>query len=206
VSWDAVILAGGQARRLGGVDKMTVTVGGRAVLDRVVDAVRGAQRIVVVGSRRPLARPVVWTREDPPGGGPVAGLAAGLGPVHADRTVLLAGDLPFVSPALVDLLLAEVGGTSAGAVDAPDGAMLADAEGVPQLLCGAWRTESLRRALAAVAVPAGTSVRRLVAGLRVRTVPPPAGGPPPWLDCDTAADLATANDLAPNDLAADELP
>lgn len=196
MTWDAVVLAGGEARRLGGVDKMTITVGGRTVLDRVVDAVGGAERIVVVGSRRPLARAVVWTREQPPGGGPVAGLAAGLALVTADRTVLLAGDLPFVSPALVDVLLAQVARPSSGPVDGPDGAVLADDGGVPQLLCGAWRTESLRRALTAVAPPAGTSVRRLIAGLRVRTVPPPVGGPPPWLDCDTEADVAAANDLA----------
>ena len=33
---------------------------------------------VVVADPRPTARPVHWSREDPPGGGPVAALAAGV--------------------------------------------------------------------------------------------------------------------------------
>ena len=50
--WDAVILAGGAARRMGGVDKPGLRVGGRTMLERVVDAVRGAT-VVVVGPPRP---------------------------------------------------------------------------------------------------------------------------------------------------------
>ncbi|MYU19520.1 NTP transferase domain-containing protein, partial [Streptomyces sp. SID8361] len=56
-AYDAVILAGGAARRLGGVDKPALRVGGRALLDRVLDACRGAGRTVVVGPRRPTVRP-----------------------------------------------------------------------------------------------------------------------------------------------------
>jgi molybdopterin-guanine dinucleotide biosynthesis protein A len=135
---------------------------------------------------------VTWTRERPPGGGPVAGLAAGLPLVTADLVVVLAGDLPFVTPAIVDALVAAAG---EGGGDR-DGTLLGDADGVPQLLCGAWRTTALRTAVAGLAAPAGTSVRRLVAGLRVHPVSAPATGPPPWLDCDTPADVAAANDLA----------
>ncbi|MEU7054400.1 NTP transferase domain-containing protein, partial [Streptomyces eurythermus] len=39
--YDAVVLAGGAARRLGGADKPGVRVGGRALLDRVL-ATRGS--------------------------------------------------------------------------------------------------------------------------------------------------------------------
>ncbi|WP_438949006.1 NTP transferase domain-containing protein, partial [Streptomyces harbinensis] len=38
--FDAIVLAGGAARRLGGADKAAVTVGGRPLLDRVLDACR----------------------------------------------------------------------------------------------------------------------------------------------------------------------
>ncbi|MFZ2514092.1 MAG: NTP transferase domain-containing protein, partial [Candidatus Lutibacillus vidarii] len=39
---DAIVLAGGRGSRLGGVDKGAVPVAGRALLDRVLDAVSGA--------------------------------------------------------------------------------------------------------------------------------------------------------------------
>ncbi|MEE4545309.1 NTP transferase domain-containing protein [Streptomyces sp. V4-01] len=77
-SYDAVVLAGGAARRLGGADKPALPVGGRMLLDRVLAACPGARATVVVGPRRPTSRPVRWTREDPAGGGPLPALAAGL--------------------------------------------------------------------------------------------------------------------------------
>ncbi|MFF9149607.1 DUF6457 domain-containing protein [Streptomyces sp. NPDC014861] len=76
-AYDAVVLAGGAARRLGGVDKPGVRVGGRALLDRVLAACAGARLTVVVGDPRPTVRPVHWTREQPAGTGPLAALAAG---------------------------------------------------------------------------------------------------------------------------------
>ncbi|MGW7786766.1 NTP transferase domain-containing protein, partial [Streptomyces tricolor] len=39
--YDAVVLAGGAARRLGGADKPGLRVGGRALLDRVLAACAG---------------------------------------------------------------------------------------------------------------------------------------------------------------------
>lgn len=49
IRFDAIILAGGRGSRLGGVDKGALPVGGRALLDRVLDAARAAERVVVVG-------------------------------------------------------------------------------------------------------------------------------------------------------------
>ncbi len=77
-AYDALVLAGGAARRLGGADKPGVRVGGRALLDRVLAACAGARTTVVVAESRPTARPVDWAREDPPGGGPLAALDAGV--------------------------------------------------------------------------------------------------------------------------------
>ncbi|PRH79320.1 molybdenum cofactor guanylyltransferase [Streptomyces solincola] len=116
--FDAVVLAGGAARRLGGADKPAVTVGGRALLDRVLDACRGAGRTVVVGGRRPTGRPVHWAREQPPGGGPVAALAAGLRLVEADTVVVLGGDLPFLGDSTVPALLAALTADGASPAEA----------------------------------------------------------------------------------------
>jgi len=48
-TFDAVVLAGGSARRLGGRDKPALDVGGRSMLDAVVTACAAADRTVVVG-------------------------------------------------------------------------------------------------------------------------------------------------------------
>lgn len=105
-AYDAVVLAGGAAKRLGGADKPGLLVGGRPLLDRVLGACADAAATVVVGSRRPTARPVRWAREDPPGAGPLAALDAGLRHVTAPVVVALSADLPFLSPAAVRGLLA----------------------------------------------------------------------------------------------------
>ncbi|MFE9766875.1 DUF6457 domain-containing protein [Streptomyces sp. NPDC005808] len=103
--YDAVVLAGGAARRLGGVDKPAVRVGGRPLLDRVLAACAGAATTVVVAEPRSTARPVVWAREDPPGGGPLAALGAGLRHTTAEFVVVLSADLPFLEAGTVRRLV-----------------------------------------------------------------------------------------------------
>jgi molybdopterin-guanine dinucleotide biosynthesis protein A len=182
--FDAVVLAGGAARRFGGVNKCTLLVDGRAVLARVTDAVGAAQRVVLVGSPVPGARADIVTREEPAGGGPVAALAAGLRFVQAPLVVVLAGDLPALTADAVTQLVASVAGA--------DRAAAVDADGRAQLLCAAWRTAALRVALAGVDV-SGAPMRALVP-VRDRSVRL-SGEPPPWQDCDTPAELAAVRDV-----------
>jgi molybdopterin-guanine dinucleotide biosynthesis protein A len=197
----AVVLAGGRGRRLGGPQKPAVAVAGRPMLGRVLAAVAGAAVRVVVGPSelgRLVPNGVSLMLEDPPGGGPVAALAAGLTaiPADVDRLVLLAADLPLLSPPAVDRLLA--------AVDGFDGAVYVDGDGRRQWLCGAWRVGALRDRLAGLAGSAagrppgdlaGRSLRDLFGPLRVADVSGPAGEPPPWYDCDTPAEVAEAERL-----------
>ncbi len=185
-AYDAVVLAGGRARRMQGVDKTVLPVGGRALLDRVVGSVGGAGRVIVVGEPRPVPVDVVWAREEPPGGGPAAGLAAGLVHVTAPVVVVLAADLPFVTAAVVGRLVQAVGATGA------PGAVLVDDTGHEQWLCSAWATAALRVAPLAAGAPA----RRALGALPFVAVPDRTGGPPPWLDCDTPADLQRARENA----------
>lgn len=103
--YDAVVLAGGAARRLGGADKPGLRVGGRPLLDRVLAACATATTTVVVAEPRRTARPVEWAREEPPGGGPLAALDAGLRHVSAEHVVVLSADLPFLDEATVRRLL-----------------------------------------------------------------------------------------------------
>ncbi|KUN10409.1 molybdopterin-guanine dinucleotide biosynthesis protein [Streptomyces yokosukanensis] len=186
VPYDAVVLAGGAARRLGGADKPGLRVGGRALLDRVLAACAGAGTTVVVATRRTTVRPVRWAREEPPGAGPVAALEAGLRLTTAEHTVVLSADLPFLRPATLQRLLTALGATGA------DGALLTDADGRDQPLVAAYRTAALRRELATLATRpdglAGLPLRRLTGALRLTRVPDPLAS----FDCDTWDDLVNA--------------
>jgi molybdopterin-guanine dinucleotide biosynthesis protein A len=96
--YSAVVLAGGRAARLGGQAKPQLLVGDRPMLQSVLDAVADASTRVVVGPPQPVPTDVVLVREQPPGGGPVAALRAGLAEVRTDVVAVLAGDLPFLTP------------------------------------------------------------------------------------------------------------
>jgi molybdopterin-guanine dinucleotide biosynthesis protein A len=184
--YDVIVPAGGAAGRLGGADKPGLEVGGRTLLDRVLTAAAGAATTVVVGPARPTAAPGVrWTREDPPGGGPVAAVAAGLVHVTADRVLLLAADLPFLDAGTVGRLVA--------ALDRPgtEAAVLVDATGRDQPLAGAYRTAALRASLAALGDPAGLPLRRLTGPLATTRLADPAGAA---YDCDTWEALARARE------------
>lgn len=158
--FDAVILAGGRGSRLGGVSKPELEVDGRRLLDAALAAASGAERIVVVGDV-PVPDGVLRTREDPPFGGPVAGLEAGMAAlgakrrqtvnlppehgrqVHSQRppwTLVLASDLPEAPAAVAALLAADPGDH--------DGLCLLDADHRLQWLLGCYRTPVLTRRLA----------------------------------------------------------
>jgi molybdopterin-guanine dinucleotide biosynthesis protein A len=183
---DAIVLAGGAARRLGGTDKPALRVGGATLLDRVLDACEGAAVTVVVGPPRRTARPVVWTREDPPGGGPLPALAAGLDRTTAERVLVFAADLPFLTPAASWALLhaVEAGG---------DGAVFTDADGRDQPLAGAYRTSALRGGLDRLTMEhttlSGLPLRRLTARLTLARLPDTMRAA---FDCDTWQDLSAA--------------
>lgn len=179
--WGAVVLAGGRASRLGGVDKPGLTIGDRTLLDGVLVACLGAEPIVVVGPSRPTGTAVRWAREEPPHSGPLAALAAGLRavPPEAGVTAVLAADLPNVGPHTVGRLRAALRTDT-------DGAVLVDESGHPQWLCGVWRTAVLRAALDAAGELADRSLRAVLATLAVTRIP--AEGAEAF-DVDTAADL-----------------
>jgi molybdopterin-guanine dinucleotide biosynthesis protein A len=183
---DAIVLTGGASRRLGR-SKTIELVGGRPLLARVTSALTGATQVIIVGPADGAERADVVCREDPPGGGPLAALAAGLIKVTASLVVLLAGDLPFVTPGVIDQLLA-------GLSKDGDVAIGVDDNGKDQYLLAVWRTASLRRAVEAQPAIADGRLRDLYRWpadgrtTRVRL----AGDPPPWWDCDTATELEQA--------------
>ena len=173
----AVVLAGGSGRRLGGADKPALELAGRSLLQRVLDGLDPTADVTVVGPERDGVAGVRWVREDPPGAGPRAALAAGLAAVDRPVTVVLAGDQPWIAPALPALLGAVAGGAPA--------AVVLQADGRRNPLAAAWDTTTLRRALDAP----GRSLQDLFADLAVVEVPDLGG----WSDdVDTPDDLAAA--------------
>ncbi|MFC9637643.1 NTP transferase domain-containing protein [Streptomyces mirabilis] len=191
--YDAVVLAGGAARRLGGADKPGLRVGGRPLLDRVLAACATATTTVVVAEPRRTARPVEWAREEPPGGGPLAALDAGLRHVSAEHVVVLSADLPFLDEATVRRLLGALRtGDAPQGPARPDGVLLTDPDGRDQPLVAAYRADALRRELAVLAVAhggvTGLPLRRLTATLDLTRISDPVAS----FDCDTWDDIAAA--------------
>ncbi|WP_230673675.1 molybdenum cofactor guanylyltransferase [Rathayibacter sp. Leaf248] len=172
--FDAVVLAGGRARRLDGAAKPLLVHRGTTLLATALAAVDGAERIVVAGpgSLRSATGSTVLVQEEPPFGGPVAGLAAALPllerPDSPEWVLVLAADL--VAPsAAVGRLIEEAAGSDAYSV------LALDAGGRSQQLLGVHRRASLVSALRRLGAADGASVRALLADREVALVEVPAG-------------------------------
>lgn len=122
-AFSAVILAGGRAARLDGVDKASVEIGGRTLLAHAIDALIDAAEVVVVGEPVPTERPVTFTLESPRYGGPVAALLTGRDALLRATPYLavLAVDMPRVDARTFRRLLEAVPGHDGAALVDPDG-------------------------------------------------------------------------------------
>lgn len=160
-AWGGIVLVGGGAARMGGIDKASIEIHGQTLLERSLAALATLAEIVVVGPEVPTSRPVTFTREDPAGGGPAAGLLAGLEafPRLPDLVLVLAVDMPRVTGATVQRLRAAV---------SDDGAVLVD--GRRQHLCAAYRTGALLAAAPPLEGRHGLPMHRLVGGLQLAEV------------------------------------
>ncbi len=172
-----VVLAGGTSRRFG-ADKLGARLHGSTVLETVIGSLPASWPVVVVGPPRDCGRPVTWTREKPAGGGPLAGVAAGVLRVRTRLVAVVAGDMPYAGPALERLVAAlrtappEVGGVVA-----------TDEGGFANPLLAAYRTAAVRAALPNPASNRPAKLLLEVPHLEV-AVTGPAGR-----DVDTPADL-----------------
>lgn len=106
----AAIIAGGEARRLGGRVKPLIEIAGRSVLDRQLDVLAPRFPAIAISSNDAAAfqdrsLPVIPDRQ--PGLGPLAGIAAALAWCPAPYLLVVAGDMPYIQPGVIDLLLAQ---------------------------------------------------------------------------------------------------
>ncbi|MGZ3410795.1 MAG: molybdenum cofactor guanylyltransferase MobA [Xanthobacteraceae bacterium] len=106
-----LVLAGGQARRMGGGDKALIRIGGKPILDRVLATLRPACARIVLNANGDPARFAsyglsVVSDSVPDFAGPLAGILAGLDWAAANAPqiewmVSVPGDCPFLPADLV---------------------------------------------------------------------------------------------------------
>jgi molybdopterin-guanine dinucleotide biosynthesis protein A len=177
--FSAVVLAGGTAARLGGVDKASIEHAGRTLLEWALDALLDASEVVVVGDPVPTTRPVTFTRENPRYGGPVAALLTGRDALlRRPRTLgVLAVDMPRVTAYTFRRLHEAAVGH--------DGAFLTDGDGRRQL-AGVLDVDRLDAVRPDHETQHGMALHRLLSGLDLATVGPEGEEA---RDVDTWADL-----------------
>jgi molybdopterin-guanine dinucleotide biosynthesis protein A len=192
-----IVLAGGAGRRLGGADKAEVRIGGRSLLQRALAAAAG-RPTVVVGPPRDLPPGVLSAQEDPPGGGPAAGVVAGFAALRellsrADGgeevpalVGILAVDQPGVGPDTLGRLAAAALASPSGPACRPGGAVLVHG-GRRQYAAGVFPVGALDWAVRQRPSWHGVALRSLVGGI-VATEVPAIGDEA--LDVDTDEDLA----------------
>jgi len=103
------ILAGGRARRLGGIPKGLLLREGRPLLAHLLAlAPRFADTFLVTSAPAPYQAFGLRSVADVvPGRGAPGGVHAALAHAHTPWVLVVAADMPFVTPAVVDVLLAE---------------------------------------------------------------------------------------------------
>ncbi len=157
------------------------------LLERLLGDVPPDIPVVLVGPEvgdLPLAVRVV--REDPPGSGPLAGLAAGAAVVDTPLVAVLAADMPFALRVVVGALRELVGSDV-------DAVLPVDSHGQVQPLAAAYRTDRLKRALVALTPVTDRPVRSVLPHLRVMQWPVPGDD---LVDVDTAEQLLAARTRA----------
>jgi molybdopterin-guanine dinucleotide biosynthesis protein A len=115
--WAGVVLAGGGSTRFGDADKLLVELGGAPLVRRVADRLAARTDRLAVAARPGKQDTIgevlagvpaeVTVLTDPePDQGPLAGMAVGLDAVSGSHEygAVVAGDMPFVDPVLLDYL------------------------------------------------------------------------------------------------------
>lgn len=122
-----LVLAGGRASRMGGIDKGLVEIAGRPMIEHVLDALRPQVGRVLINANRNLGtyrrygHPVI---SDAVGGylGPLAGILAGLAALDTDYLLTVPCDSPLLAPDLAGRMFAAAVAADAEVTVAHDGA------------------------------------------------------------------------------------
>jgi molybdopterin-guanine dinucleotide biosynthesis protein A len=187
----ALVLAGGNASRMGRADKPLLTVGGSPILARIIDAVRPDAAGVAISANGDPTRLAGYGLPVLPDGafagqGPLAGVLAGLdwaSGMGAESLLTIPGDTPFVPIGLAAAL-------------APSPAC-ATSNGRTHHLIALWPVACADALRALLSAPGSRAVARFTDAIGMRHIAFPAGKWDPFLNVNTPDDLAVARSLAP---------
>ncbi|MDO5076575.1 molybdenum cofactor guanylyltransferase [Corynebacterium sp.] len=161
---DAIILAGGRNTRMAGSDKAQLLYGAARFVDHLINDLRAydnLDRIVVVTPHAyPLPNDVTRTCENPPFGGPVAGITAGtqhLRDTPANLVLIVPVDAPDAAQLLPRLMQK---------LASSDVAVIRNRDGFIEPLCALWSKPALCDALDALPAIANTPAKDLIRATR----------------------------------------
>jgi molybdenum cofactor guanylyltransferase len=157
----AIILAGGDSQRMGR-DKASLLLGEQTLLQRVIATMQQVFPRVIVSVRQPrpgIDLPQVCDKQL--NAGPLSGLAASLGHVTTPWAFVVACDMPFVEPAMVELL---------GNYRSQYQAVVPVVHGHPQPLTAFYASSCMGKIRANLAVGGKNSLRAVLEQLQVRYV------------------------------------
>jgi molybdopterin-guanine dinucleotide biosynthesis protein A len=103
-----VIQAGGKSTRMGGQPKALMELGGRRIIDRVLDVVRAVADDLLIVTNTPDAYASLGLRMVPdvfPDHGSLGGIYSGLRAAPGDAAFTVACDMPFLMPEVARLVI-----------------------------------------------------------------------------------------------------
>ena len=179
-----IVLSGGTSSRFGS-DKAQATLGTQTIIEYVLSNIPKEFKIIVVGQDpRFSGANYKCTQEKPLSGGPVAAIASALEHCTSDFVGVLAMDMPFALPHMLDLL--KVMSPSEGAV------MYVDSKAYKQPLAAFYQCAELEKAISLLPRINGASMRELISLMTVREILMSPEVEKSYIDVDTAHDLSLA--------------
>jgi len=186
----ALILAGGRARRLGGIEKPLLSLGGRTVLERIIAALGESVSPIAISVN---GDPAQFARFGLPvladgrflGEGPLAGVLAGLdwaAAVGASALLTVPGDTPFLPAGLASALAPPPAAAASG--------------GRRHHLVALWPLAARDALGRRFAVPGPRAVGEFADALGIRTVPFASDPWDPFFNINSPSDLALAEAIA----------
>lgn len=123
---DAVILAGGMARRMGGDDKGLVELNDKAMIEHTIERIKPQVKEILINANRNQTRYAefgftVLSDEHTGFLGPLAGMITAMGHTQADYLLVVPCDCPLLPRDLVARLLAAIEANNAELAVASDG-------------------------------------------------------------------------------------
>ncbi|NKE37435.1 molybdenum cofactor guanylyltransferase [Natronococcus sp. JC468] len=148
-----VVLAGGYSTRFGEDDKAVAELAGTPMIRRVADRLatvcdelvincRADQRGAIEAAMADFPEPLTFAIDPEPDRGPLAGIAVGLEAASREYAAVVACDMPFVDPALLERL--------ADRAEGHDGALVRPDDGWYQTTQAVYRADPMARACADV--------------------------------------------------------